>query len=517
MSFHRVGACVLVAAACAKVSTIGADFDAGTAAAAPTVAQLDPQPGPVAGSAQFTVIFSAAMNAGQLLAGSGRSETVVLATEAQVEQVAAAIAHDSLSAFERTLLVPASAQIAEGRLSITLSPDRALDPGNYYLLVSPRLKDDAGQKLQGNGARFEFNVQAPPAHAVLVSPAAGAEAPANLTKVRASAPAGKVSLVAADGTVLASADAGDAVVLPLALPLVAGGQYSLALDGAVDATQTFTVGACAHVTPPALQNGAAKLTTRDGSVTAAVVLDWPAQVEVQVGLASDGEPCGQGACLTAGTIVSCAPPACGPQSFSCAASIEVPGLLPATNYALRIIAADDYGLSLRGPVQKFATVAPLPRLLISEVMATPASPEESAEYVEILNLGPGTAVLDGLGLMAADGVVRSLSATPPPTPVQLGPGERALAAGAAFDAARYPNLFVPVLRASTQRLLSHGLSDTAPQAFQLVSGVVELAHFPGGSFKCASNQSLQRDEAAPAEEDATWSCGPDGGTPGVGP
>ena len=516
MSFYRLGVFVVVAVACAKVSTIGADLDAGTAST-PTVAQLDPQPGPVSGGAEFTVIFSAAMNEGQLLAASGRSETVVLATEAQVEQVAAAIAHDSLSAYERSLLLPASAQIASDRLSITLTPDQPLGPGNYYLLVSPRLKDDAGQKLQGNGARFEFNVQAPPARAVLVSPAAGAEAPSNLSVVRATAPAGKVSLVAADGTVLVSADAGDAVALMLSAPLVEGNQYSLALDGAVDAAQTFTVGACAHVTPPALQNGAAKLTTRDGSVTAAVVLDWPAQVEVQVGLASEGAPCAQGACLTAGTTISCAPPACGPQSFSCGASIAVQGLLPATDYALRIIAKDDFGLSLHGPVQKFATVAPLPRLLISEVMATPASPEEVAEYVEILNLGPGVAVLDGLGLMAADAVVRPISGTPPPTPVQLGPGERALAVGAAFDATRYPGLSAPVLRASTQRLLSHGLSDAAPQAFQLVSGVIELAHFPGGTFKCAGNQSLQRDETAPAEGDATWSCGPDGGTPGAGP
>src|SRR5476651_1836389 len=221
MSFYRLGVFVVVAVACAKVSTIGADLDAGTAST-PTVAQLDPQPGPVSGGAEFTVIFSAAMNEGQLLGGSGRSETVVLAVEAQVEQVAAAIAHDSLSAYERTLLLPASAQIAADRLSITLSPDLPLAPGNYYLLVSPRLKDEAGQKLQGNGARFEFNVPAPPVHATLVFPAAGAEAPANLPLVRATAPSGTVTLVAADGTVVASADASGPVSLSLSAPLVSG-------------------------------------------------------------------------------------------------------------------------------------------------------------------------------------------------------------------------------------------------------------------------------------------------------
>jgi hypothetical protein len=511
----------LLVVACAKVSTLGSDLDAGTLIE-PTVAQIDPQPGPADANAQFTVVFSESMDEGLLLASTGRSETVVLSTEAQVEQVAAAISHDSLSAVERSLLLPASLQIATDRLSVTLVPDQPLAPGSYYLLISPRLKDDAGQKLQGNGARFEFDIQAPPPRAQLISPAAGGEAPTNLSLVRATAPSGQLTLVDADGGVVAEADAAGATVLTLTEPLAAGGQYSLALDGTVDPAQAFTVGACARTLPPALQNGAATLTARDDSVTAALALDWPAQVDVQVGLASDGDPCSPGACLTASAAVSCAPPACGPQTFSCAISIDVEGLLPATGYALRVVAKDDFGYSLQGPLQAFSTVAPLPRLLLSEVMATPLSPETNAEYVEIVNLGPGMAVLDGLGLMESDGVVRPLSATPPPTPVQLGPGERALAAGAAFDTTRYPSLsaLVPIMRASTQRLLSHGLSDAPVQAFQLVvNGTVpvELSHFPGGTFHCAAGQSLQRDETAPAEDDGTWSCSPDGGTPGAAP
>lgn len=521
-TLHKWAVIGLVVAACAKVSTIGNDFDAGSPPDDPVVAQVAPRPGPADGNAQFTVVFSQSMNEGQLLAASGRSETVVLAAEAQVEQVAAAISHDSLSAVERGLLLPASLQIAADRLSVTLVPDQPLAPGNYYLLISPRLKDDAGRKLQGNGARFEFDIQAPPAHAQLISPAPGSEAPTNLPRVRATAPSGKLTLLAADGGVVAAAEAAGPTVLTLTTPLVPGAQYSLALDGAVDPAQAFTVGACARTSPPALQNGAAKLTARDASVSAALVLDWPAQVEVQVGLAGEGDPCSQGACLTASAAVSCAPPACGPQTFTCALSIDVQGLAAATDYALRVVASDDFGHSLHGPLQRFSTVAPLPRLLLSEVMATPLSPQTNAEYVEIVNLGPGTAILDGLGLMESDGVVRPLSATPPPVPVQLRPGERALAAGAAFDTARYAGLspLVPVMRASTQRLLSHGLSDTAPQAFQLVvNGTVpvELSHFPGGTFHCAAGQSFQRDETAPAEEDGTWSCSADGGTPGSAP
>jgi hypothetical protein len=510
---------LVLGAACANVSAVDPVGDAGPSA--PQVSKVDPQPGTVSGDAKFTVTFSEAMNEGLLLASTGRSETVVLAPDAQVEAVAAAISHDSLSVYERSLLIPAGAQIASDRSSITITPDAPLAPGNYWLLASPRLKDDAGHKLAGNGARFEFTVAPPSAHAALIWPAAGSQAPRNLTLVHASAPSGTLALVASDGTVLASAIAGSDVTLQLSAPLPAGAQVSLALDGAVDPTQSFTIASCARTTPPALQGGVAQVTSRDVSASAAVALDWPAHVEVQVGLASDGAPCSAGSCTIADAQVTCSPPACGPQEFTCTASIELDGLQPATDYALRVIARDDFGFSTIGPVQSFSTVAPLPHLIISEVMVAPISPEEEGEYVEILNLGPGVAVLDPLGLMAADGVVRPLSGTPPPIPVQLQPRQRALAVGAAFNVSRYVAIpaSVPILRASTQKLLLHGLSDSQPPPFQLVTGSVpvEIAHFPGGKLGCASNESYQRDEGQPADQDGDWSCGPVGGTPGTAP
>ena len=113
----------------------------------PTVEDLDPQPGAVEPTARFTVRFSAPMDEGQLLAASGRSESVALAAEADAERAAAAIEHAPLSAHERALLVAAAASVASDRRSITLAPDRPLAPGGYALLVSPRLKDESGRKL----------------------------------------------------------------------------------------------------------------------------------------------------------------------------------------------------------------------------------------------------------------------------------------------------------------------------------------------------------------------------------
>jgi hypothetical protein len=496
-------------ASCAKVSTAEELADAGPQQ--PTITEVEPPPGIVPAGARFAVHFSEAMDEGQLLAASGRSETVALVPEADVERAAAAIEHAPLSAHERTLLVSAAASIASDRKSISLTPDQPLAAGGYYLLLSPRLKDGLGRRLPGNGARFSYQVPPPPRSAALVSPPAGGEVPWNVAVVRARAEAGRIALIGPSGRELASADARGLVELRLSLPLTAGARYALSLDGAVAPDQAFTAAACARSAAPALQGGAALLSIRDTGVTAQLVLDWPAQVEVSV---EDGA----GTSMTAVADVVCAPPPCGPQSFVCPVSVRVEGLRPATDYSLRIAARDDFNFTLRTAPQAFSTVAALPRVAISEVMASGVD----GEYAELLNLGPGAADLTRLALQGPDEIVRPLLGSPPPLPLMLTPGARALAVGASFDASLYPALpFVtPVLRASTQRLLGRGLSDGATPPFRLVSRSpvpVVLADFPANAPHCAAGVSVQRDEAVPPDAAAAWSCGQKGGTPGRPP
>lgn len=520
MSWTKVGAVLpAVLAACANVTAAEAGADAGLAQ--PVVTSVDPQPGTVQGDAKFTVQFSAAMDEGLLIARTGRSETVVLAPEANVELAAAAIEHGALSAWERTLLLAAQPAIAADRISLTLTPDQPLAAGKFYLLVSSRLKDSDGRKLAGPGVRFAFEVAGPRQIAALVSPVAGGDAPTNLRKVRAFASAGRVSLHGPQGAEVAAADAHGDVELNLTDAPVPGARYVLALDGAEDAAQSFTGAACARDAAPALEGGVAKLFARDTSVTAELALDWPAQVDLQVGAAAAGDPCA-GSCASASAYVACAAKACGPQGFDCRLSLRIDGLEPAQDYALRVVARDDLGHQLQGPVQKFSTAAPLPRVILSEIMATPPKPRESAEYVEILNLGPGVAVLDALALVGADGKVRGLAGEPPPLPVTLAPGARALAVGSAFDLSRYPSLppGTPVLRAATRRLLGRGLPADESEAFQLVlpgDVPVELSRFPGKGPHCPEGASLQRDETVPPDGEAAWTCGPLGGTPGAPP
>jgi hypothetical protein len=509
MSWTRVSALLPAAlAACANVRAFDDLPDAGPD---PVVASVAPAPGPVESSAAFTVTFSAAMDEGQLLAASGRSETVALAAAADVERAAAAIEHAQLSAHERELLVAASAEVSPDRRALTLTPDQPLPAGSYVLLVSPRLKDDFGRHL--TATRYAFQVAVAPAgtSAQLVWPPAGGEAPANLALVRAYADAGQLSLVGPQGKAIAATEAHGRVALQLAAPLEPGETYTLSLDGAADEKQAFRVASCTRSAPPALQGGAAQVVVRDTSVTAAVVLDWPVHLAVEV-----ADP--SGATLAAEQDVECAPAVCGPQSFVCAASVRIDGLAPATAYVLHLTATDDFGHTLRGPQQPFSTLAPLPRAVLTEVMASGTA----GEYVEIANFGPGAADMQTLALQGPDGVLRPLLAVAPPLPVVLAPGARALAVGASFDASLYPALpaATPVLRTATQRLLGRGLSDAAPPSFALMvlaPAPVELSRFPGGGGQCGIGQSLQRDESVGAGEMASWTCGVEGGTPGAPP
>jgi hypothetical protein len=506
----RLGAVLPALLACgARISAPEELADAGSSQ--PTVSDLDPQPGVVEATARFTVRFSAAMDEGQLLAASGRSESVVLAAEADVERAAAAIEHAPLSAHERTLLLPSAAAVASDRRSITLIPDQPLAPGAYALLVSPRLKDESGRKLSGNGRRFAFQVAASPPAARLITPAPGGEVPWNLGMVRAFAGEGRVALLGPKGEELASAEGHGAVALALLSGLAPGAEYVLALGGTAVPGQSFAAAACSRGAAPALQGGSAQLSLRDTGVSVQLVLDWPAEVEATIEDA-------RGATVTTRAQVLCAPPPCGPQTFACQGSLRIEGLQPAADYTLHITASDDFGFTLRAPGQAFSTLAALPRAMLSEVMASGVD----GEYAEILNLGPGAADLEALALQGADGVVRPLLAGAAPLPLALEPGGRALAVGASFDAGLYPGLpsGTPILRAATQRLLGRGLSDDAPPPFALMARSqvpIALAVFPEGAPHCPAGTSLQREEAVPPDAAAGWICGRPGGTPGRPP
>ena len=193
----------LAGAGCAQVALDGSDGGAPAPSLVPHVAEVTPQPGAVPGDARFNVTFSAPMDEGQLLATSGRSETVVLVAASEVERMAAAIARTRLTAQERALLVPAATQVALDAQSLVLIPDAPLPAGSFYLLVASRLRDAEGKRLDGNGARFQYDVQAVAAQPRLLAPLAGMQAPANLSSQRAGTVVECLKGFETEGTLLA--------------------------------------------------------------------------------------------------------------------------------------------------------------------------------------------------------------------------------------------------------------------------------------------------------------------------
>jgi len=487
---------------------------------APRIADLQPSPGPIDAQARFHVVFNEPMDEGELLASTGRSETVVIAPDETVERAAAAIEDGRLSAEERSLLVSARATIAAGAVELDLAPDKPLAAGGYWLLASTRLKDRAGHHLQA-AARFHYTVAAAAAAgATLLAPLPASTAAANLARVRVALHEGRgvVSVVGPSGAVASTQAERGVLELPLCpawagsgcAALRPGETYSVALDGNPIAGTSFTAGRCPRLEPP---RTTVELRPRDTALVASVRLDWPARVAVQVGTCP-GPFCGvdQG-------YAGCSPDPCTPPAEAgCAVTLRVDGLLKSTPYSVQIVVEDDEGHVARTPPREVMTTGALPRLLISEIMASPPLPvpRSDGEYLEIANVGATPADLAAAALQGIDGIVRPMAAGAADA-IVLAPGARALAVGASFDASRYSiPAGVPVLRASTQRLLGRGLSDDSPPAVAVLASdaegaVAEVDRYPGGEPVCAVGESIERDAAG------TWSCGTVGGSPGRAP
>ena len=176
---------LLLSTACARLDTTAAG--ASDAGPPPEVASVDPAPGAVQVPAELRVSFTEPMDASLLLSDVDRSETVVLVPQAQAEVMAAALVHARLTARERALLVPVRVALEDDASAVVISPDAPLAPGDYSLLLSPRLRAGDGRKLTG-ALRFAYQVRAQPPRPVLVAPLAGSVAPRNLRQVRLDLP-----------------------------------------------------------------------------------------------------------------------------------------------------------------------------------------------------------------------------------------------------------------------------------------------------------------------------------------
>jgi hypothetical protein len=187
-------------------------------------------------------------------------------------------------------------------------------------------------------------------------------------------------------------------------------------------------------------------------------------------------------------------------------------------YEAQFTLEDDEGHLVRGAAQPVMTTGTLPKLVISEVMASPPPPipRSDGEYVEIFNADAVPVDLTLVALQGIDGIVRPVAAGAT-SAILLAARGRALAVGASFDVTRYvipPD--VPVLRASTQRLLGRGLSDDSPPLISLLAtdpygALAEVDRYPGGEPDCTAGESIE------ATLGGGWVCGAYGGSPGMPP
>lgn len=513
----------------------------------PQVSDVLPAPGPVNASARFHVAFSRPMDGSLLLVDANHSETVVLVRAADADAVAAALSHGKLTSRLRAQLLPAHAQVDAEARAIDLAPDQPLAAGEFFLLVASRLKDAAGRKLAGNGARFGYQVQEARPRPVLIAPRPGSEAPLNLRRLRLEVPEGArgapLSLLGPSGSVWTGSALAAGPLAAALCPgaaecgdLQAGATYALQLDGEAVEGASFTAASCRKEAAPRIVSSS--LAARDDGIAADVAFDGPVLARLEVApepAAGAADPdallsrlCSQGACRTADSSVSCVRGPCGAAGLAvaadpCTGRLEIEGLVAEARYLVRVSASDDEGHEVRSPVQRLATAALLPHVVVSEVMSWPGPPvpQHRGQYVEILNLGPASVDLAALGLQGADGKARPLSGAAAGS-IALAPRRRALAVGALFDASRYPALdpSVPVLRAATPRLLGRGLKEASPAPFSLVllregATAVPLDEFPGGT-SCSAGESLERVPQTAAGK-AAFQCGAIGGSPGRPP
>src|SRR2546427_13297172 len=96
-----------------------------------------------------------------------------------------------------------------------------------------------GRRLAGNGARFGFQVPAPPRGAKLMAPPPGGETPWNLGVVRAFAEAGRLSLIRAGGREVSSGEGASTLGRRVQDALGAGEGYAVSLDGVSGPDQRF--------------------------------------------------------------------------------------------------------------------------------------------------------------------------------------------------------------------------------------------------------------------------------------
>jgi hypothetical protein len=410
----------------------------------------------------------------------------------------------------------------------------ALDRGaSYVLLVSAAVADAAGNSLAGTAGEpvgFEARFATAPAGAtarLVVPDPAGGPVPPNLPEVAVafdralrSIPGDAVRVEDAagrpvPGEAFLSAD-GLRIRRTVDERLRPGVRHAVILAPLVDADGTpvdggpwgFDVAPCSDERPPRIADAAVE--PRDFGATLRFHADEPGTAGARLRAL---DACGATPGATAATACDGALDPCdaAPAPDLCTATVTLDGLCPDTRYEVTPLFTDAAGHEASGAPVSFRTLPPSARPAIVEVLADAASPEETGEFVELVNdsaepwdLAGWTLVKVTASAETARSLVRRDGATGPI------PGRAtAVYAVREFDAGRYGGLpagaiLLEAATATPERaVFGSGLSSSSPPRLELRGpGGVVLSTWPAG-LRCSEGTSAARAPGASGDP----SCG----------
>ena len=355
---------------------------------------------------------------------------------------------------------------------------------------------------------------------VLVEPPSGSsDLPTNLAAILVRFTE-EVEAVGADLPFMLRPATGDAMALPLAAAAPCSGScYQLLPSGALvpsmlytlevmpntlqfldgkptpgGSTGSFTTGAQPDVFAPRIEGFTVEVA--EGCLSAHVAADEPVRVEIVV-TAGDGQ-----AAISAGDFAA---------TRNLAERLpELPAGVRA-EAVLRVV--DRAGNGAASAPSALDLPPPLPRLVITEVLANPAGSENTQELVEIYNAGSQTETLGGLLLADKAGSDALPAGTLPPGAFAVVVPENYDAADGKDPAPRDGTLIVRV----PGRLASDGLANAGEPVRLLTAGGVVISQYGGWvdvSATAWSGKSVKRSGSEGCDGPDAWSKTPSPPTPG---
>lgn len=513
----RYALCALALAAC-PAAPPSVDVSA------PTVQSVSPADGATAVPLQTgpSLCFSEPMQPASLT-----STTVVLSR----------VVGSSAKATGAAVSLDASGLCASLYLAGGLSPS-----SGYKIEVTTGALSAAGVELAHakdatSGFTSTFFTAGPPAQASLWVPANGTvSAPLDLAQVRVSfsRPVGGAAaplLLSPAGGTSALGDGGLDATAPPPEPLAAGEQISVVLAGGlVDADGNppeapgslgFEMGGCPEGSPPSVSDGTPLPRDRDALLLFQV--DRPCLCGAAV-----AEPDCPGATAVV-TPASCQAPYDPCQGgLLCSCQVPLVGLCPGGSAQATPQATGWNGqLGTAPDPAPFQLAAPLPPLVLDELLLSPEGTRADGEFVEVVNLGD--APLDLLGLVLANCTGSPGCALPKTTqafgpfvsggPTAIPPHGYALLVDGSFDASTAAALPAgTLLLAPLDGTPLLTLSTTKPQPVALFAagGAGPPLSTFDGSLTAVKGLSAERiDPAAPDPLPGSWAPAlVPGGTPG---